>query len=91
MLSEGNPASRSAVFDDPEVIEKFPMADLIRDSIDEAVPRPQSPYYTDISAATVREFHPPASVEPRLDACGRRRPDRRTCCRTASSCEVTEA
>ncbi len=64
MLAEGNPAARSAVFDDPEIIQKFPMADLIRTSIDEATPRPQSAYYTDISAATVREFHPPSSVNP---------------------------
>jgi multiple sugar transport system substrate-binding protein len=64
MLGEGNPAAKAAVFDDPEIVETFPMADLIRTSIDEATPRPQSPYYTDISAATVREFHPPASVDP---------------------------
>jgi multiple sugar transport system substrate-binding protein len=64
MLAEGNPAARGAVFDDAEIVEKFPMADLIRTSIDEATPRPQSPYYTDISAATVRQFHPPASVNP---------------------------
>ena len=42
MLAEGNPAAQSAVFDDPEIVDKFPMADLIRDSIDEAAPRPQS-------------------------------------------------
>lgn len=64
MLGEGNPAARSAVFDDPEVVARFPMADLIRASIDDATPRPQSPYYPDVSAATVREFHPPASVDP---------------------------
>jgi multiple sugar transport system substrate-binding protein len=64
MLAEGNPAAKSAVFDDPEIVEKFPMADLIRTSIDEATPRPQSAYYPDISAATVREFHPPSSVNP---------------------------
>ena len=35
MLAEGNPAARAAVFDDPEVREEFPMADLIRTSIDD--------------------------------------------------------
>lgn len=64
MLAEGNSGARAAVFDDPEVREAFPMADLIRDSIDTAVPRPRSAYYPDISAATVREFHPPGSVDP---------------------------
>ena len=76
MLGEGNPAAKAAVFDDPEIVEKFPMADLIRTSIDEATPRPQSPYYPDISAATVREFHPPASVDPDSTPGRGRRPDR---------------
>jgi multiple sugar transport system substrate-binding protein len=40
------------------------MADLIRTSIDGATPRPQSSYYPDVSEATVREFHPPSSVNP---------------------------
>ena len=64
MLAEGNSGARAAVYDDPEVQEAFPMADLIRDSINSAVPRPRSPYYPDISAATVREFHPPGGVDP---------------------------
>jgi multiple sugar transport system substrate-binding protein len=64
MLAEGNSGARSEVFDDAEVREAFPMADLIRDSIDTAIPRPRSSYYPDISSATVREFHPPASVNP---------------------------
>jgi multiple sugar transport system substrate-binding protein len=64
MLAEGNSGARAAVYDDPEIREAFPMADLIRDSIDGAAPRPRSSYYPDISSATVREFHPPASVDP---------------------------
>jgi ABC-type glycerol-3-phosphate transport system substrate-binding protein len=64
MLAEGNPGARGAVFDDPAIRKAFPMADLIRDSIDTAGPRPQSAYYTDVSAATVRDFHPPSSVKP---------------------------
>jgi multiple sugar transport system substrate-binding protein len=64
MLAEGNSGARAAVYDDAEVRKAFPMADLIRDSIDSAGPRPRSAYYTDVSAATVREFHPPAGVDP---------------------------
>ena len=60
----GPPAARAAVFDDPEVREAFPMADLIGDSIDTARPRPSSAYYNDVSGATVREFHPPPDVDP---------------------------
>jgi multiple sugar transport system substrate-binding protein len=64
MLAEGNPAARAAVFDDAEVREGFPMADLVRDSINTAGARPRSAYYSDVSAATVREFHPPDSADP---------------------------
>jgi multiple sugar transport system substrate-binding protein len=42
---------------------KFPMADVIRDSINTAGPRPGSPYYSNVSAATVREVHPPSAVD----------------------------
>jgi multiple sugar transport system substrate-binding protein len=64
MLKSKNPAARGAVYDDPEVRKVFPMADLIRESIAAAAPRPTTPYYTDVSAAVTRTFHPPASVDP---------------------------
>ena len=40
MVKSGNPAARAAAYDDPKVREAFPMADLIRDSINGAGPRP---------------------------------------------------
>jgi multiple sugar transport system substrate-binding protein len=64
MLGEGNPGARASVFDNPDVRDQFPMADLIRDSIDTAGPRPRTAYYNDVSGATVREFHPPSDVDP---------------------------
>ncbi len=64
MVGAKNPGARAAVYDDPEVRAIFPMADLIRDSINAAAPRPKTPYYTDVSTAVVRSFHPPRSVSP---------------------------
>ena len=64
MLDARNPAARAAVYDDAEVRRAFPMADLLRRSIDEAGARPPTPYYTDVSAAVVRAFHPPREVDP---------------------------
>jgi multiple sugar transport system substrate-binding protein len=52
------------VYDDPEVRRAFPMADLVRESIRDAAPRPRTPYYSDVAAAVLREFHPPAAVDP---------------------------
>ncbi|GAA4089622.1 extracellular solute-binding protein [Actinomadura miaoliensis] len=64
MLDSGNPAARPEVYDDPEIKREFPMATLIRDSINAAAPRPITPYYTDVSAAVQSRWHPPASVNP---------------------------
>lgn len=64
MVGAKNPAARASVYDDPEVRKVFPMADLIRESINDSAPRPQTPYYTDVSSAVVRTFHPPARVRP---------------------------
>jgi multiple sugar transport system substrate-binding protein len=64
MLKSKNPAARAVVYDDPEVRRVFPMADLIRESIADAAPRSKTPYYTDVSAAIQRTFHPAAAVRP---------------------------
>ena len=58
MVEAGNPAARDAAYDDPAVREAFPMADLIRDSINEAGPRPITPYYGDVSTSVQRTWHP---------------------------------
>jgi len=62
MLDSGNPAARGSVYDDPDVIKKFPMAALIRDSINAAAPRPVTPYYADVSTSVVTTWHAPATV-----------------------------
>lgn len=64
MLESGNPVARGAVYDDPQVIAKFPMAALIKESIADGGLRAVSPYYGDISTGIQREWHPPASVDP---------------------------
>ncbi|WP_240619624.1 extracellular solute-binding protein [Blastococcus sp. TF02-8] len=63
-VHDGNPASKASVFDDPEVLEEFPQAPVIRESLELAAPRPQTPYYSEVSGGIQREYHPPASVDP---------------------------
>lgn len=62
MLGEGLLATWPSVYDDPEVQEAFPMADLLRSSVDGAAPRPVTPYYSDITAAIQNTWHTPGSV-----------------------------
>ncbi|QCU78712.1 extracellular solute-binding protein [Citricoccus sp. SGAir0253] len=63
-VTNGNPPSSASAFDDPSVEEKFPMAPVIRDSLDLAKPRPQTPYYNEVSTAIQQRFTPPSSVNP---------------------------
>lgn len=62
MLGEGLLATWPSVYDDPEIQEAFPMADLLRSSVDGAAPRPVTPYYADITAAIQNTWHSPRSV-----------------------------
>lgn len=62
-ISNGNPAASVAVYDDPEVVAEFPMAETIRESLELAAPRPQTAYYSEVTGSIQREYHPPASVD----------------------------
>lgn len=62
MTGTGNPASRATVFDEPDVVEQFPMADVIRESLQIAVPRPQTQYYGDLSTSIQRVWSPPSGI-----------------------------
>lgn len=64
MAKAGNPASRKSSYQDPAVLKAFPngIAQTISRSLDQAVPRPQSQYYGDISTGLQQRFSPPGSV-----------------------------
>lgn len=63
-VTNGNPAARASVYDNPRVVEAFPMAATIRKSLEQAAPRPQTSYYSEVSASLQRIYHPPAAVDP---------------------------
>ena len=56
--------AKGAAYDDPGVVAKFPMAPQIRDSINEAAPRPVTPYYNDVSTSVQITWHPATDVRP---------------------------
>jgi multiple sugar transport system substrate-binding protein len=60
----GLPPTTEALYEDKKVIKAFPFADVLRESIDAAAPRPVTPAYSDISLAIQKSFHPPDGVEP---------------------------
>jgi multiple sugar transport system substrate-binding protein len=63
-VSNGNPAVKRSVFSDPEVVATFPMAEAIATSLDHAAPRPQTPYYSEVSQGLQNTWHPPSDVDP---------------------------
>lgn len=62
MLDEGNPSPFAASYDDPEIREAYPNADLIRDSIATAGPRPITPFYVEVTGSIIATWHPPNDV-----------------------------
>jgi multiple sugar transport system substrate-binding protein len=64
MLSSGNPSAAVESYTDPEVTKAFPMAPVILESLQQAKPRPQTPFYNEVSESLQRTYHPPSSVDP---------------------------
>lgn len=63
-LTNGNPPSSEAAFEDERIVEEFPMAEDIREAIDNGAPRPQTPFYNEISETLQQLFSPLSSVDP---------------------------
>jgi multiple sugar transport system substrate-binding protein len=62
---DGLAPARSGLYDTKIVREAFPgFADLVRDSIETAGPRPVTPAYQDVSLAVQRSLHPPDEIDP---------------------------
>lgn len=65
MLDQGVLSGRGDAYNDPRVRKAFPMADLVRDSLRSAAPRPVVANYDAVSQALQNTFHPPGRVDPR--------------------------
>jgi multiple sugar transport system substrate-binding protein len=60
----GLPPTTESVYDTEQVQKAYPFADLLRESIEAAAPRPVTPAYSDISLAIQKTYHPPDGVDP---------------------------
>lgn len=63
-VSNGNPPADKKAYDDPAVRAKYPMADTIRESLDLAKSRPQTPFYNEISTSIQQRWTPLNAVTP---------------------------
>ena len=63
----GLPPTIAKLYDDPKVRETFPFADILRSTLQDAVQRPQTPLYNDVSLAISRTLHPMRDIQPERD------------------------
>lgn len=63
----GLPPSVAALYDDPGLRDRFPFADVLRETLIGAVQRPQTPLYADVSLAISRTLHPLRDIDPERD------------------------
>jgi multiple sugar transport system substrate-binding protein len=63
----GLPPTIEALYDEPALREAFPFADLLRETLRDAVQRPKTPLYNDISLAIARTLHPMRDIDPERD------------------------
>ena len=63
-VTNGNPPSSISAYDDQAVVDEFPMAATIRESLDQGAPRPQTPYYNEVSIGLQETWHPPGAIDP---------------------------
>jgi multiple sugar transport system substrate-binding protein len=64
----GLPPTLTALYNDAAVRETFPFADILLDTLRDAVQRPQTPLYSDVSMTISRTLHPLQDLDPATDA-----------------------
>jgi multiple sugar transport system substrate-binding protein len=67
-LDAGNPPTNRTVYDQPEFQEAYPMYNELQLQLENAVPRPISPVYQNISTVLSTTLSPPAAINPRASA-----------------------
>jgi multiple sugar transport system substrate-binding protein len=66
-IDGGLPPTNADLYDDPDIQEQYPFADLIRTELQNGAIRPVNPIYNDISLAVQRTLHPMSSIDPDAD------------------------
>ena len=67
-LDGGDVPALSTVFDEPDFIKAYPMKDVMLEELKNAVPRPVSPVYQNISTIVSTTLSPPADINPQQSA-----------------------
>src|SRR3954469_1134505 len=63
-ITEGLPPVMNASYDASAVRKAYPFADLLRNTLKDAVPRPETPTYSNVTLAVRDSLHPPTKLNP---------------------------
>jgi multiple sugar transport system substrate-binding protein len=63
----GLPPTWASLYDEEDVRRTFPFADLLRETLQDAVQRPKTPLYSDVSLAISHTLHPMSAIRPNED------------------------
>jgi multiple sugar transport system substrate-binding protein len=67
-INAGEPPTNRTVYDQPEMQEAYPMAQVMLTELETAQPRPISPVYQNISTVLSTTLSPPAAIDPQVSA-----------------------
>jgi multiple sugar transport system substrate-binding protein len=67
-INAGEPPTNRTVYDQPEMQEVYPMAQVMLTELETAQPRPISPVYQNISTVLSTTLSPPAAINPQVSA-----------------------
>jgi multiple sugar transport system substrate-binding protein len=67
-IDGGDVPALSTVFDDPVFVAAYPMKDVMLQELNNAIPRPRSPVYQNISTVLSTTLSPPAAINPQASA-----------------------
>lgn len=67
-LKDGVPPTIKSVYDEPEMVDAYPMKDDILKTLENASVRPRTPAYQNVSTVISTILSPPASIDPEATA-----------------------
>lgn len=66
-LTESTQEVTNAETGETEEVLQFPYADVLKETLQDAVQRPQTPFYNDVALAISRTLHPTSGIDPQGD------------------------
>ena len=66
-LTEATQEVTDATSGETKEVKTFPYADVLKETLADAVQRPQTPFYNDVSLAIARTLHPTVDIDPQAD------------------------